>query len=93
MTEEMWEMNGFDGMLNETSWPQYDESKCVVNTIEIVAQVNGKIKAKLSVAAGITAEEAISLAKADEKVSAAIGSLNVVKELYVPGKLVNIVVK
>ena len=93
LTEEMWVMNGFDGMLNETKWPKYDESKCVVNNVEIVAQVNGKIKAKLSVPAEISAEDAIALAKADEKVAAAIEGLNIVKELYVPKKLVNIVVK
>ena len=93
LTEEMWVMNGFDGMLNETKWPKYDESKCVVNSVEIVAQVNGKIKAKLSVPAEISAEDAIALAKADEKVAAAIEGLNIVKELYVPKKLVNIVVK
>ena len=93
LTEEMWVMNGFIGMLNETKWPQYDESKCVENRVEIVAQVNGKIKAKLSVPADISAEDAIALAKADEKVFAAIEGLNIVKELYVPKKLVNIVVK
>ncbi len=93
LTEEMWVMNGFEGMLNETQWPKYDEAKCVVDTIEIVAQVNGKIKAKLTVSAGISAADAIALAKADEKVAAATDGMNIVKELYIAGKLVNIVVK
>ena len=93
ITEEMWELSGFTGMLNETQWPKYDEAKCVVDTIEIVAQVNGKIKAKLSVPAEISSEDAIALAKADEKVAAAIEGLTVIKELYVRGKLVNIVAK
>ena len=93
ITEEMWELNGFDGMLNEAKWPVYDEAKCAVSTVEIVAQVNGKIKTKLSVPAEITAADAIALAKADEKVKASIDGMTVIKELYVPGKLVNIVVK
>jgi leucyl-tRNA synthetase len=89
----MWELSNFTGMLNETNWPVFDEAKCVVDTIEIVAQVNGKIKAKLSVPAEISSEDAIALAKADEKVAAAIEGLTVIKELYVRGKLVNIVAK
>ncbi len=93
LTEEMWVMNGYDGMLNETKWPVFDEAKCVVASIEIVAQVNGKIKAKLQVPAEITAPDAIALAKADAAVDAAMEGKTVVKELYVPGKLVNIVVK
>ena len=93
ITEEMWELAGFEGMLNEAAWPKFDEAKCVVATIEIVAQINGKIKAKLNVPAEITAADAIALAKADEAVAAAMEGKSVIKELYVPGKLVNIVVK
>ncbi len=93
ITEEMWELAGFSGMLNETEWPEFDEAKCVVASIEIVAQINGKIKAKLQVPAEITAADAIALAKADASVVAAMEGKTVVKELYVPGKLVNIVVK
>ncbi len=93
ITEEMWVMHDFGGMLNEAKWPEFDEAKCAVSTLEIVAQVNGKIKAKLNVPAEITAPDAIALAKADEKVCEAISGKTVVKELYVPGKLVNIVVK
>ncbi|MBR6693979.1 MAG: leucine--tRNA ligase [Clostridia bacterium] len=93
ITEEMWVMAGFEGMLNEAKWPQFDEAKCVVASIEIVAQINGKIKAKLEVPAEITAADAIALAKAESAVAAAMEGKTVVKELYVPGKLVNIVVK
>ncbi len=93
ITEEIWEQQGFGGMLNETEWPKFDESKCVEATVEIVAQVNGKIKAKLNVAAEISAEDAIAAAKADERVAAAIDGMTVIKELYIPKKLVNIVVK
>ena len=86
-------MAGFEGMLNEAKWPEFDEAKCVVASIEIVAQINGKIKAKLQVPAEISAPDAIALAKAEPVVSDAMEGKTVVKELYVPGKLVNIVVK
>ncbi len=94
VTEEVWEACSLsDGILAETKWPEYDESKCVDDTVEIVVQVNGKIKAKLMIPADADQTAAISLAKADEKVVEAIGSMNIVKEIYVKGKLVNIVVK
>ncbi len=93
VTEEIWEEQGFSGMLATAKWVEYDEAKCVDDTIEIVAQVNGKIRAKLMIASNATSEEAIALAKSDEKVAADIAGKTVVKELYVPGRLVNIVVK
>ncbi|MBQ5810705.1 MAG: leucine--tRNA ligase [Clostridia bacterium] len=93
LTEELWEQMGFDGMLYETEWPKYDEAKCQLNEIEIVVQINGKIRSRLSVAADISQEDAIALAKADEKVAAEIAGKTIVKELYVKGKLVNIVVR
>ena len=94
VTEEVWEACSLgDGILAQSQWPTYDESKCVDDTVEIVVQVNGKIKAKLMIPADADQETAISLAKADEKVQEAVASLNIVKEIYVKGKLVNIVVK
>ncbi|MCQ2451395.1 MAG: leucine--tRNA ligase [Clostridia bacterium] len=93
ITEELWEICGFEGMLNETTWPTFDESKCVDSTVEIAVQVNGKIKARISVPADISSNEAISLAKAENAVSEAISGKTVIKELYVPKRLVNIVVK
>lgn len=93
VTEEIWEEQNFGGMLANAKWVEYDEAKCVDDTIEIVAQVNGKIRAKLMIAADATSEDVIALAKADEKVSADIAGKTIVKELYVPGRLVNIVVK
>ncbi|MBQ6626844.1 MAG: leucine--tRNA ligase [Ruminococcus sp.] len=94
VTEEIWDVcNLGDGILAEAKWPEYDESKCVDDTVEIVVQVNGKIKAKLVIPADAQQDEAISLAKADEKVMEAISGMNIVKEIYVKGKLVNIVVK
>lgn len=93
MTEELWQQAGFEGMLNEAEWPKYDEAKCADSTVEIVVQVNGKIKARISVAADISAPDAIAAAKADGAVTAAIEGKSIIKELYVPKKLVNIVVK
>ena len=93
VTEELWQMAGFEGMLNQTSWPTYSEDKCKDDTIEIVVQINGKVKAKLMVAAESSQEEVLSIAKADEKIKAAIDGKNIVKEIYVKGKLVNIVAK
>ena len=93
ITEEIWEMCGFKGMLNQAKWPEYDESKCVESTVEIVVQINGKIRARLNVAANISSDEAIALAKQQDAVISEISGKNIVKELYVPKKLVNIVVK
>ncbi|MBQ6873194.1 MAG: leucine--tRNA ligase [Clostridia bacterium] len=93
VTEEMWEMNGFDGMLANGEWVDYDESKCVDATIEIVAQINGKVKAKFNVPADIEQDDVLALVKADEKIAELIAGKTIVKELYVKGKLVNIVVK
>ncbi len=94
VTEEVWDVcNLGDGILAEAKWPEFDESKCVDDTVEIVVQVNGKIKAKLMIPADADQDTAISLAKADDKVIEAISSMNIVKEIYVKGKLVNIVVK
>ncbi len=93
MTEELWEMCGFEGMLNATKWPVYDEAKCVDSTVEIAVQVNGKIKARINVAADIESADAIAAAKAEAGVIEAIEGKTVVKELYIKGRLVNIVVK
>ena len=86
-------MAGFDGMLNETDWPKYDESKCVESTVEIVVQVNGKVKTRLNIAVDASEEEVLSLALGDEKVKAATDGMNIVKKIYIKGKLCNIVVK
>ncbi len=95
VTEEVWEQQKLSetGILAEQSWPKYDESKCKDETIEIAVQVNGKIKTKLVIPADAEQADVLAMAKADEKVAAAMGSMNVVKEIYVKGKLVNIVVK
>ena len=93
ITEELWELAGFEGRLNAGKWPEYDEAKCVDSTVEIAVQVNGKIRARINIAADITAEDAIALAKADVAVANDISGKNIIKELYIPKRLVNIVVK
>ena len=80
-------------MLNATKWPMFDNVKCIDSTVEIAVQVNGKIKARINVAADISAEEAIKTAKAETAVSNEISGKTIVKELYVPKRIVNIVVK
>ncbi|MGN0476289.1 MAG: leucine--tRNA ligase [Ruminococcus sp.] len=94
ITEEVWESCSLGkGIVAEQSWPEFDESKCKEEQIEIVVQVNGKIKAKLMIPADAEQSEAISLAKADENVKKAVEGMNIIKEIYVKGRLVNIVVK
>ena len=93
VTEEIWAAQNYGGMLANGHWVDYDEAKCVDDEIEIVAQINGKVRAKLMIPAEIEAAEAIELAKKDPAIAAAIEGKNVVKELYVKGRLVNIVVK
>ena len=93
ITEEMWADAGFEGMLVTAPWPDYDEAKCVEQTIEIVVQINGKIKSRLDIPHDASKEAVLSLAKADDKVAELLDGMQIVKELYVPGKLVNIVVR
>ncbi len=93
VTEEAWEAQNFGGMMATAEWPTYDEAKCVEDEVEIAVQVTGKIKARIMVPADITAEDAIAAAKAEGKVAAALEGKTIVKELYVKGRLVNIVAK
>ena len=93
LTEEMWEQQGLPGMLNEATWPTFDPAKCVESTVQIAVQVNGKIRARIDIAADADEAAVLELCKADEKVAAEITGKTIVKELYIKGKLVNIVVK
>ncbi len=93
VTEEIWAAQNYGGMLADGHWVDFDEAKCIDDEIEIVAQINGKVRAKLMIPAEIESAEAIELAKKDPAIVAAIEGKNVVKELYVKGRLVNIVVK
>lgn len=91
VTEEMWQVMDFGGMVNETEWPDFDEEKTKENTVEIALQIMGKVRSRITVPVDIRKEDAIALAKADEKISAAIAGKTIKKEIYVPSKLVNIV--
>ncbi len=95
MTEELWEKlgHGHNEQLAYYPWPKYEEAKCVESTVEIAVQVNGKVKARLKVPADITAEDAIATAKADPAVAAALEGKQLVKEIYVKGRLVNLAAK
>ena len=92
--EEVWEKNHLgEGLCSLAAWPVYDEAKCQESTVEIVVQVNGKLRGRMKVSADIAKEEALEAAKKEEKVAAEIDGKTIVKEIYVPKKLVNIVVK
>lgn len=90
ITEELWETLGYGGKLYETSWPEYDEAKTVEATIEIAVQINGKTKVTMAIDKDMAKEEVIP--KAKEALGDKLNG-NVVKEIYVPGRIVNIVVK
>ncbi len=93
VTEELYQLIGCEGILSHQEWVDFDESLCVDKTIEIVAQINGKIRAKLTIPADAAKEDVLAMAKADEAIVKATEGKSIVKEIYVPGKLVNIVVK
>ncbi|MDO4945475.1 MAG: class I tRNA ligase family protein, partial [Ruminococcus sp.] len=91
--EEIWSIFGHNDTIAYEKWPEYDDSKTVDTAVEIAVQVNGKVKARLTIAVDEAKDEVISKAKADPTVAALMEGKNVVKEIYVPNKLVNIVVK
>ena len=93
ITEEIWAQMDFEGQVSQQSWPAFDPAKCVDDTVEIALQVTGKIKARIDVPVDITAADAIALARSHEAVAPLLAGKTVVKEIYVPGKLVNLVVK
>jgi len=94
ITEEVFEMCKLgEGIVAEQKWPEYDEAKCKDETIEIVVQVNGKIKTKLNIPVESEKNAVLEMAKADANVAKAIENMNIIKEIYVPNKLVNLVVK
>ena len=93
LTEELWQRQGFGGQIAHAQWPGYDEAKCAEKTVEIAVQVNGKIRAKLTVAADIAKDAALAQAKEAPAVAAALAGKTIVKEIYVPGKLVNLAAK
>lgn len=93
LAEEVYESLGHKDLVSLSAWPSYDDSKTVDSTVEIAVQVNGKLKSTVTLPVDAEKETALTLAKADAKVSAAIDGKTIVKEIVIPGKIINIVVK
>ncbi|MBQ6468231.1 MAG: leucine--tRNA ligase [Clostridia bacterium] len=91
--EEIWQILGHDNTIAYESWPVYDESKCVDDEVEIAVQVNGKVRERIVVSASAEEAEVLAVAKACDKVRAETEGRQIIKELYVKGRLVNIVAK
>ena len=91
--EEMWQKLGHNDTIAYEPWPVYDEKELVVDTIEIAVQINGKVRGKINVGVDEDQDSAIAKAKANPDVAAAIEGKNIVKEIYVKGRIVNIVAK
>ena len=89
----MWEDLGGEGLCSLAAWPEWDENKTVDSTVEVAVQINGKLRGTVALPLNCPREEAIAIAKADEKIAAAIAGKTVIKEISVPNKIVNIVVK
>ena len=93
LAEEMWSLLGNSGLVSISEWPKYDEAKTVDSTVEMPVQINGKVRSVIMAPKDADKDTVLAIAKADEKVAAAIGNMTVIKEIVVPGKIVNIVVK
>ncbi len=93
ITEEIWSLEGFDGRIYNTAWPEYDEAKTVENEIEIAVQISGKVRGKIMIAVDEDKDSVITKAKENEAIAPLLEGKTIVKEIYVPGKIVNIVVK
>ncbi|MBQ6809465.1 MAG: leucine--tRNA ligase [Clostridia bacterium] len=93
LCEELWQQHGFEGMLANGKWAEYDESKTVDKSIQIPVQINGKLRATITVSADAEQAEILAAAKADEKIKSYIDGKQIVKEIYVKGRMVNLVIK
>ena len=93
VAEEVYSFLGYDGLISISAWPVYDESKTVDDAIEMPVQVNGKVKAVITIPVNASKDDVLAIVKADSRVVAAIDGKTVVKEIVVPGKIINIVVK
>ena len=93
LCEEIWQQLGGEGFCSLASWPEYDEAKCVDSTVEIAVQVSGKLKFTKEIPLDTPRDEAIALVKADDRMKQYLEGKTIVKEISVPNKIVNIVVK
>ena len=91
VTEEMWQVMNYGGMVNEAKWPEYDDEKTKENSVEIVLQVMGKVRSRMTIPVDMPKDEVLAAAKQDAKIAELIDGKTIKKEIYVPGKLVNIV--
>ena len=91
--EEIWSIFGHDNTIAYEKWPEYDESKTIDTSVTIAVQINGKLRGTIEVEKDIDKDSAIALAKKEPKVADVIADKTIIKEIYVPGKIVNIVVK
>ena len=93
LAEEMWETLGGEGLCSLAAWPEWDENKTVDSTVEVAVQINGKVRGTIQLPVNCPKDEAIAAAKADAKIAAVIEGKTVIKEISVPNKIINIVVK
>lgn len=93
ITEEIWQRMGYEGYVHEASWPEYDESKTILDVIELPIQVNGKLRATVEIARDASEDEVFEKAIADDVVAKYLEEGNVVKKIYVKGRIFNIIVK
>ncbi len=93
ITEELWQMAGFENTIGESSWPEYDEEKTIDQEIELPVQVNGKVRSTIMVALDEEEDAAVEKALADEKIGRFLTDKNLVKQIYRPGKILNLIVK
>lgn len=93
ISEEMWSLMNFNGMITDQSWPKYDPEKVIDSVVEMAVQINGKVRSTITLPIDATQAEAHELAMADEKIRVFTDGKQVVKEIFVPGKIFNIVVK
>lgn len=92
ITEEIWERRGYPGVVTDQAWPTYEEAKTIDQTVEIALQINGRIKARIDIAHDLGKDEAVALAKSHELLAPELVGKRIIKEIYVPGRLINIVV-
>ena len=93
LTEEIWEELGGEGFLSLASWPEYDEAKTVDEQVEVAVQINGRLRGTVMLPLDCPRDEALAIARADEKIAPMLAGVNIVKEILVPNRIINFVVK
>jgi len=92
LAEELWEKLGGEGMVIDAAWPTFDEKLCVSDTIEVAVQINGKLRGTITIDAGAAEADVIAQAKEVPNVATHLEGKEIRKEIYVPGKLVSLVI-